>query len=91
MGSLLYGKPGSEISFGERALIHLWVVITAKLRRRESFLCTWTDYPDLASGRSSIWLDPGNVIRPRPPGCGTRPESRSAQAKLSRRPHAPAF
>lgn len=39
MVSLLHGKPGSEFSFDERALMHRRVVITAKLRRRESFLC----------------------------------------------------
>ena len=62
MGSLLYGNPGTEISFDDRALMHLQVVITAKLRRRESFLFTWTNSPDVASGRSSIWLDPSSAI-----------------------------
>jgi hypothetical protein len=57
MGSLLYGNPGTEISFDDRALMHLQVVITAKLRRRESFLFTWMNSPDVGSGRSSIWLD----------------------------------
>ena len=57
MGSLLYGNPGTEISFDDRALMHLQVVITAKLRRRESFLFTWMDSRDAGSGRSSIWLD----------------------------------
>ena len=58
MGSLLYGNPGTEISFDDRALMHLQVVITAKLRRRESFLFTWTNSADAGSGRSSIWLEP---------------------------------
>ena len=62
MGSLLYGNPGIEISFDDRALMHLQVVITAKLRRRESFLFTWTNSADAGSGRSSIWLDPSSVI-----------------------------
>ena len=62
MGSLLYGNPGTEISFDDRALMHLQVVTTAKLRRRESFLFTWTYSADAGSGRSSIWLDPGSVI-----------------------------
>ena len=62
MGSLLYGNPGIEISFDDRALMHLQVVITAKLRRRESFLFTWTNSADASSGRSSIWLDPRSVI-----------------------------
>lgn len=62
MGSLQYGNPGTEISFDDRALMHLQVVITAKLRRRESFLFTWTNSADAGSGRSSIWLDPSSVI-----------------------------
>ena len=62
MGSLLYGNPGIEISFDDRALMHLQVVITAKLRRRESFLFTWTNSADAGSGRSSIWLDPRSAI-----------------------------
>lgn len=62
MGSLLYGNPGTEISFDDRALMHLQVVITAKLRRRESFLFTWTNSADAGSGRSSIWLDPSSAI-----------------------------
>ena len=62
MGSLLYGTLGSEISFDDRALMHLQVVITAKLRRHESFLFTWTNSPGAGSGRSSIWLDPGSAI-----------------------------
>jgi hypothetical protein len=35
---------------------HLQFVIGAKLRRRESFFF-WTVTPDVASGRSTIWLD----------------------------------
>jgi len=62
VGSLLYGNPGTEISFDDRALMHLQVVITAKLRRRESFLFTWTNSPDAGSGRSSIWLDPSCTL-----------------------------
>jgi hypothetical protein len=45
------------VSFDDRALMHLQVVITAKLRRRESFIFTWTDSAEAGSGRSSIWLD----------------------------------
>jgi len=61
MGSLLYGNPGIEISFDDRALMHLQVVITAKLRRRESFLFSWTN-SEAGSGRSSIWLDQSSSL-----------------------------
>ncbi|HEV7957276.1 MAG: ATP-dependent ligase [Microbacteriaceae bacterium] len=58
MGKLLYGSPSMEIDFDDRALVHLQIVISAKLRRRESFVFSWRDAPDVGDGRSSIWLDP---------------------------------
>jgi hypothetical protein len=58
MGSLLYGNNGTAVEFDDRALMHLQIVITGKLRRRESFLFSWTDSAALGSGRSSVWLDP---------------------------------
>lgn len=62
MGSLLYGNSGTEVSFDDRDLMHLQVVITAKLRRHEGFLLTWIASMDSGSGRSSIWLDPSSAI-----------------------------
>ncbi|MFM9918097.1 ATP-dependent DNA ligase [Lacisediminihabitans sp. H27-G8] len=62
MGSLLYGNSGTEIGFDDRSLMHLQVVITAKLRRRESFLFTWTNSAESGSGRSSIWFAQGSAI-----------------------------
>ena len=57
MGSLIYGASGIEISFDDRVLAHLELVINAKLRRRESFMLSWRDSPGVGDGRSSIWLD----------------------------------
>lgn len=57
MGSLIYGTSGIEISFDDRVLAHLELVINAKLRRRESFMLSWRDSPAVGDGRSSIWLD----------------------------------
>ncbi|GAA0997507.1 DUF7882 family protein [Subtercola frigoramans] len=62
MGLLLYGSPGIEIKFDDRALQHLQIVITAKLRRHESFVFSWNDAPETGSGRSSIWLDPSSTL-----------------------------
>ncbi|RFA16355.1 hypothetical protein B7R21_01955 [Subtercola boreus] len=62
MGILLYGNPSIEIAFDDRALTHLQIVITAKLRRRESFVFSWTDSPDAGSGRSSIWVDASSTL-----------------------------
>ncbi|TFC70646.1 ATP-dependent DNA ligase [Cryobacterium sp. TMS1-20-1] len=62
MGTLLYDNPGIVITFDDRALMHLQIVISTKLRRRESFIFTWSDSADEGSGRSAIWLDPTSTL-----------------------------
>jgi len=62
MGTLLYGSRSVSAEFTDRALYHLQVVITAKLRRKESFTFSWQDGPQAGSGRSAIWLDPSSTI-----------------------------
>ena len=54
---IYYGGSTSPIHIEDSALAHLKVVITTKLRRRESFTMSWPDR-DGSSGRSSIWLHP---------------------------------
>lgn len=62
MGSLVYGNSSIEVAFDDRALMHLQIVITNKLRRNESFIFTWVNAPELGSGRSTIWLDPSSTL-----------------------------
>lgn len=62
MGSLLYGSSSIEVKFDDRALTHLQIVITAKLRRNESFVFTWSNSADAGVGRSTIWLDPSSTL-----------------------------
>ena len=62
MGTLLYGTPGVSVEFPDRALWHLQIVITAKLRRGESFNLSWNDAVDTGSGRSSIWISPASSL-----------------------------
>jgi hypothetical protein len=57
MGRLLYGDSARAIEFDDRTLIHVHLVINAKLRRREGFFFSWKDDPAAGSGRSSIWLE----------------------------------
>lgn len=60
MGSLSYG--GTEYPFEDRLLQHLQVVITTKLRRRESFALSWV--PAAENGtREAIWIDNGLPLR----------------------------
>ncbi|WP_210413797.1 ATP-dependent DNA ligase [Protaetiibacter larvae] len=59
MGSLIYGAPAIEVSFDDRTLAHLELLIGAKLRRRESFMLSWRDSTEVGDGRSSAWIDNG--------------------------------
>lgn len=62
MGKLFYD--GSvEIDFEDRVLAHLQIVVTAKLRRNESFLLSWRDDHSMGDGRSAIWLHPAVGLR----------------------------
>ena len=58
MGTIYYGATASPIHIEDRALAHLRVVITTKLRRGESFSVSWPHRDDEPPGRSSIWLHP---------------------------------
>lgn len=62
MGTLVYGNPGIEVAFDDRALMHLQIVITAKLRRGEGFVLSWKDAAEIGSGRSTIWLHPSSTL-----------------------------
>lgn len=62
MGTLQYGNPSIIASFDDRALMHLQIVIAAKLRLGESFVFSWTDLAEVGSSRSSIWLDPSSSL-----------------------------
>lgn len=61
MAYLFYGADNAPIEIPDRLLAHLRVVITAKLRRRESFLMSWRR--EDGTGRSSIWLQPAIPLR----------------------------
>ena len=56
MGTLFYGASRTPISIDDRALAHLKIVITSKLRRNESFLLSWDEPPENGSGRASVFI-----------------------------------
>lgn len=60
MGTLHYG--GRDLSFDDRVLAHLQVVIGIKLRRGENFFVSWRNPASAGSGRNSIWIDNGISI-----------------------------
>ena len=57
MGTLTYDVV-SKVSFEDRALAHLQIVIATKLRRGESFNFSWIKDPSVGSGRTTIWMHP---------------------------------
>lgn len=55
MGKFIYdGTVKTEVE--DRALTHLQLVITAKLRRGEPFPFSWREDPSVGGGRTTVWL-----------------------------------
>lgn len=55
MGRFVYnGTTKAEIE--DRTLLHLQLVITAKLRRGEAFTFSWRDDPSYGEGRTTVWI-----------------------------------
>jgi hypothetical protein len=63
MGTVFYGGSATPIHIEDRALAHLKVVISTKLRRGESFTLSWTHPAGQEPGRSTIWLQPSIPLR----------------------------
>jgi hypothetical protein len=57
VGALLYGDRQRRFEIDDRTLAHLQLVISAKLRRRESFFFSVRD-EDGSAGRVSVWMSP---------------------------------
>jgi hypothetical protein len=62
MGQLFYDS-NSSVTFEDRLLAHLEVVIISKLRRRESFAMSWREADGDGEGSNTIWLDPSLPVR----------------------------
>ncbi|WP_431802696.1 hypothetical protein [Microbacterium sp. bgisy203] len=63
MGTIYYGGSATPIHIDDRALAHLKVVISTKLRRGESFTVSWRHPDGEPRGRSTIWLHPSIPMR----------------------------
>lgn len=53
---------GIRVDIEDRALAHLQMVITTKLRRGEPFTFTWKDDASIGDGRSAVWVHPQSSI-----------------------------
>lgn len=58
MGTLFYGGDRTPVRIDDRILAHLRAVVTAKIRRGEGLLLSWTDSITIGDGRSSVWIHP---------------------------------
>jgi hypothetical protein len=58
LGTLHYGGSRASIRMDDRALAHLQVVITTKLRRNEGFLVQWERPRKGGSSRGGFWVHP---------------------------------
>ena len=58
MGTLHYGASRTSLRMDDRALAHLQVVITTKLRRHEGFLIQWERPREAGAGRGGFWIHP---------------------------------
>lgn len=63
MGTIYYGGSATPIHIEDRALAHLKVVVSTKLRRGESFTVSWQHPEGEPRGRSTIWLHPSIALR----------------------------
>ncbi|MFS0733928.1 hypothetical protein ABC304_03330 [Microbacterium sp. 1P10UB] len=63
MGMLYYGDRAEPIEFPDALLAHLKVVITTKLRRKESFTLGWRHTITDPAGRSTLWLQESIPLR----------------------------
>lgn len=83
MGTLIYDGDVS-VTFDDRLLAHLAIVIGAKLRRNESFYFTWKDDVRSGDGRTTVWLHPAIALRFTYDGSVVEPLNRDWIEALSR-------
>ncbi|MFJ4999674.1 ATP-dependent DNA ligase [Microbacterium sp. NPDC088619] len=61
MGKFIY-ENGVKTEIEDRALTHLQLVITAKLRRGEPFTFSWREDTSTGGGRTSVWVHAGSSL-----------------------------
>ena len=55
MGKIIFDN-STKTEIEDRALTHLQMVITAKLRRGEPFGFSWREDPNVGGGRTTVWI-----------------------------------
>ncbi len=61
IGKFIY-EGGPKVEIDDRALTHLQLVITAKLRRGEPFAFSWKEDVSIGGGRTTVWIHAGSNL-----------------------------
>ncbi|OIJ33737.1 MULTISPECIES: DUF7882 family protein [unclassified Microbacterium] len=61
MGRFIY-EGSTKVEVEDRALRHLQLVMTAKLRRGEPFPYTWKEDASIGGGRITVWIHAGSSM-----------------------------
>lgn len=61
MGKFIY-EGNMKVEMEDRALTHIQLVVTAKLRRGEPFGFTWREDMSVGGGRTTVWVHPGSAL-----------------------------
>ncbi len=61
MGKFIY-EGGPKVEIEDRALTHLQLVMTAKLRRGEPFSFSWREDASVGGGRTTVWIHAGSSL-----------------------------
>ncbi|MDQ0729139.1 ATP-dependent DNA ligase [Microbacterium sp. W4I20] len=61
MGRFIY-ESTMKVEMEDRALTHIQLVMTAKLRRGEPFGFTWREDVSIGGGRTTVWVHPGSAL-----------------------------
>ncbi|AVL96951.1 MULTISPECIES: hypothetical protein [Microbacterium] len=61
MGKFIY-ENSVKVDIEDRALTHIQLVMTAKLRRGEPFGFTWKDDVSMGGGRTTVWIHAGSSL-----------------------------
>ncbi|GAB3595448.1 DUF7882 family protein [Microbacterium tumbae] len=61
MGRFIY-EGDVKVEIEDRALTHLQLVISAKLRRGEPFPFSWREDASVGGGRTTVWVQPGSAL-----------------------------
>ena len=61
MGRFIY-EGDVKVEIEDRALTHLQLVISAKLRRGEPFPFSWREDASVGGGRTTVWVQPSSAL-----------------------------